>query len=310
MEKRISDLTPPLVEQDLTRTSTTSVPSVAAVKNNTVLLAGDQTVNGVKTFATGIKAASYNSTNSQVSLGFANRVGLNGIELKTSYPLCDLGFAVNNGKSTLLRFEGRSGFGGDNDQLHCNRIDDEKGAFQFMDISQSPYTQGATYLSVSPKLFLVRLGVKVGIANDNPQEMLDVTGNVKAVKFIGDGSLLTNLPTGAGGASVTIEQDITSNSTTSVPSVSAVKSAINAANNHAADIVNTSKSRKFYTDVKDAVVESVAGDTINLYTPLAIVPTQDIEAYFYLKGDVNLNLYGVKIVSPDTRQHFDTACHW
>jgi hypothetical protein len=381
--------------------------------------------------------------------------------------------------------------------LHCNRIDDEKGAFQFMDISQSPYTQGATYLSVSPKLFLVRLGVKVGIANDNPQEMLDVTGNVKAVKFIGDGSLLTNLPTGtggtvdlsnyathsevttavgtldaavvhktgneilagsktftenidvtsittartelvlkqtgddlgttaieiknrfgvngiqvinsglpvvdvgvkntlgtgmlmrlesrpeymlnpnqadgefqvkapvpddfftsnlfsvgrnffivnnkkmgvntrnpsealevngnvkatmfigdgslltnlptgAGGASVTIEQDITSNSTTSVPSVSAVKSAINAANNHAADIVNTSKSRKFYTDVKDAVVESVAGDTINLYTPLAIVPTQDIEAYFYLKGDVNLNLYGVKIVSPDTRHDIIT----
>jgi hypothetical protein len=103
-----------------------------------------------------------------------------------------------------------------------------------------------------------------------------------------------------------IEQSLISNSTTTVPSVAAVKTAINTANNHAADIVNASKSRKLYADVKDAVVESVAGDTINLYVPIAIVPTQDIEAYFYLKGDVNLNFYGVKIVSPDTRHDIIT----
>ena len=39
----------------------------------------------------------------------------------------------------------------------------------------------------------------VGILNPNPIEALDVNGNVKATKFIGDGSMLTNLPSGGGG---------------------------------------------------------------------------------------------------------------
>ncbi len=39
----------------------------------------------------------------------------------------------------------------------------------------------------------------VGIGNTSPTEKLEVTGNVKATKFIGDGSELTNLPGGGGG---------------------------------------------------------------------------------------------------------------
>ena len=45
----------------------------------------------------------------------------------------------------------------------------------------------------------VRSGGNVGVRNSAPSEALDVNGNVKAVKFIGDGSLLTNLPSGGGG---------------------------------------------------------------------------------------------------------------
>ena len=41
-------------------------------------------------------------------------------------------------------------------------------------------------------------GGNVGVRNSAPSEALDVNGNVKAVKFIGDGSMLTNLPTAGG----------------------------------------------------------------------------------------------------------------
>jgi hypothetical protein len=58
----------------------------------------------------------------------------------------------------------------------------------------------ADFSSTGNNQFLIRAAGGVGINTNTPApNTLDVNGNVKATKFIGDGSLLTNLPGGAGG---------------------------------------------------------------------------------------------------------------
>jgi len=54
------------------------------------------------------------------------------------------------------------------------------------------YLEVADTLTVNNN-FIIKKDGKVGINNLNPTERLDVTGNVKATQFIGDGSQLTNL---------------------------------------------------------------------------------------------------------------------
>ena len=63
-------------------------------------------------------------------------------------------------------------------------------------------TGGKALVAVTPdgdEVLTVRASGSIGIRNTDPTEALDVSGNVKATKFIGDGSMLTNLPSTAGG---------------------------------------------------------------------------------------------------------------
>ena len=68
------------------------------------------------------------------------------------------------------------------------------GAFVWADSSVN-----SEFASTGSNQFLIRATGGVGIGKNEPSEALDVNGNVKATKFIGDGSLLTNLPGGGGG---------------------------------------------------------------------------------------------------------------
>ena len=75
--------------------------------------------------------------------------------------------------------------------FHAEAKDD--GALVWADMSD-----GAPFTSSGKNQFLIRAAGGVGIGTNAPGEQLDVNGNVKAAKFIGDGSLLTNLPSGGG----------------------------------------------------------------------------------------------------------------
>ncbi|PLX84408.1 MAG: hypothetical protein C0617_07940 [Desulfuromonas sp.] len=70
---------------------------------------------------------------------------------------------------------------------------DSNGALQF-------FTTG--YNADSPTMTLRNSGY-VGIGTVDPTQMLDVSGNVKATTFIGDGSQLTNLPSGGSWGGIT-----------------------------------------------------------------------------------------------------------
>jgi trimeric autotransporter adhesin len=72
---------------------------------------------------------------------------------------------------------------------------DHDGTFVWSDTSSTD-----KFTSTGPNQFLIQATGNVGINTDRPGETLDVNGNVKAVKFIGDGSLLTGLN---GGGTIT-----------------------------------------------------------------------------------------------------------
>ncbi|RZK39425.1 MAG: hypothetical protein EOO61_07195, partial [Hymenobacter sp.] len=99
-------------------------------------------------------------------------------------------------------------------------------------------SQQADYMRVSRPgigdLVVIDKDGKMSIGGSSPAERLDVAGNVRAYKFIGDGSLLTGIPR------PTLEQNLSSNSTTSIPSVKAVSDAITSVNGQLTNLVHRS----------------------------------------------------------------------
>jgi hypothetical protein len=70
--------------------------------------------------------------------------------------------------------------------------------------------------------------------------------------------------------------------------------------NHYADIISQTRTRTYYDNITDIIVASEAGDTINLYAPIFASPIQGGEAFIDLKPGVNINIYGVKLMSSST----------
>lgn len=181
MIKKTSEYGPAVV-QDLSGNSSVAVPSVAAVKAaiaagggsggsssndpNAVHRTGAETIDGDKTFLSPLRVYipgnyQYNTT----ALLFApdSQPGSN----------AQMAFGVTGGDSNAVEWRfAYQGFGSS-----TNRCD-----FGFSG-------------QASPMFSYLANGL-VGFGKTAPTEKVDVAGNVKAVKFVGDGSQLTNLPLG------------------------------------------------------------------------------------------------------------------
>lgn len=305
-----------VVEQDLTSNSPTSVPSIAAVKNalnnstidDTTLVhkTGNETINGDKTF-----------TNSLITT--SNTIGPRGVTIKQF---------SDDAASAVMQF--KKSRGSDINQTNVVKGDlisyllysalingsytvDRAGIGSFVTDNGGigiGFMTGTSDSNYKPSLRVDENGnVSIGdfgniipYSLDYVQEKLEVRGNIKAAKFMGDGSLLTNLPNSAdvnkayvdaadtnlqtqittntnslsnkvakvsgkdlstndyttaektklsGLSQLTVEQTLTSGSTTNVPSVAAVKAALPAYGN--VTTFNSSGTPTYYSNLVNAL---------------------------------------------------------
>jgi hypothetical protein len=174
---------------------------------NVVHTTGDETIAGVK--------------------GFTDHVGIG-----TSTPAKALHLSMNEsggGRGMLIQNANNLGY---SEVIFNNDVYQDDGSFVFGyggTGTQNPneayfYNRRAARIifgtNNQTRLTITADGA-VGIGTDNPSQKLEVVGNVKAAAFIGDGSQLTGIA-----PIVTVEQNLTSRSTTTVPSVAAVQTAI------------------------------------------------------------------------------------
>ncbi len=155
--------------------------------------AGAETITGAKTYTAPITITSFQAGGVDfglVTVRLDNTFGLNGMLITNAgIGLADIGFAVPNGQKFLHRYESRSEF--------ILSAANTRGEFQFIAPAATGQTLGSKvtcFFSVGEKTALFRNGAKVGINTDTPTEQLEVSGTVKATKFVGDGSGLTNVP--------------------------------------------------------------------------------------------------------------------
>jgi len=120
----------------------------------------------------------------------------------------------------------------------------------------------------------------IGMGTTSPSERLEVNGNVKATKFIGDGSQLANLPT------TPVEQNLTSNSTTAAPSVAAVvasyRNNLTAISRDANQTLDARQGKVL--DDKIAAVNNNIRPTVAIMDPFAQTTFQ--QGYYYVYNDI------------------------
>jgi hypothetical protein len=175
---------------DAVNDSTTTAITPHAVKVSTVQLTTDQTVAGIKKFTSPVWAPALYSADGRTKVNVANNSL--GVEVVSPANLTNLRLSnADSTKGFVIRYEGRTGLGGDNENLQLNPLNNSLGSFHFMDPNAFQHSDTATFFATSPKLTLVRQG-NMGVNTDNPTEKLEVVGVVKATSFKGDGSGITN----------------------------------------------------------------------------------------------------------------------
>lgn len=128
--------------------------------------------------------------------------GINAFQINSSDGIGDVVLTANNTLDTGLGgayFVGNVGVG----SIHPGQKLDVIGtvrATKFIGdgsgLSNISGTGGTNYWSLSPGNVGINTTNNVGLGSINPQQRLDVVGTVKAIKFIGDGSGLSNLTSG------------------------------------------------------------------------------------------------------------------
>lgn len=122
---------------------------------------------------------------------------------------------------------------------------------------------------------------------------------------------LAGLPTG--GNAVVVEQDLTSNSRETVPSVAAVTTALKTANTAAyqriADAITSTSQRTYYSSAQDALNGAGPGGTANLYSlsyvdPNPSDPTGTTKALVVPGPQMSVNMYGLNLLTPDANTDF------
>ncbi|MFD2788049.1 hypothetical protein [Hymenobacter rubripertinctus] len=112
---------------------------------------------------------------------------------------------------------------------------------------------------------------------------------------------------GTSGSAIVIEQDLTSNSALTVPSVAAVRNAFDATNfgavyNSIADAITSASVRTYYDTAQLAINGAGEGGTVNIYSTKYSTPTTPGGAFAGLSfpaQTLTINMYGLALTSPD-----------